>query len=228
MRHPQLNQNKNLPLLWAFVAGAGILISGCGPVIGWTLNTIAPPEKIKPVYSPPKSKIILVLVDDLVSPVAYGPIKGELTERLNEKLTEHKIAAETVPYTDLLKLISAAPNFNRLAVSEVGQKLGADLVLCVAINKFSLKDNEVSPLWRGHMETTVRIVDVEKGRLWPEDRPAGYPVKPIETPTKSHPSASYGIDVARTLAEKMADRIAKLFYTHKVSAQMGTWHRGQT
>jgi len=206
-------QNKYLTV--ALLVGAGLL-TGCGAMIGWSANVFAPPKKVPPVYTPPAEKKILVFVDDILSPVNYEPVKGQLTEQLNHHLIEHDIANQTVAYEDLLKLIAATPNFNELAVIEVGQKLGADLVLYIHMDEFSLKDQEVSPLWRGYMETTIRVVDVREGRLWPVDRPAGYPVDPVEIPAGTQPASDYGEQLAQKVAETMAQRIAQLFYEHEL------------
>lgn len=200
----------------SLVAAASLL--GCGPIIGWTVNAFAPPQKVDAIYKPPPKKKILVFVDDLLNPVSYEPVKAELTQQLNRHLQENKIAGQTVSYQDMLVLIAATPEFNRLAVSEVGQRLGADIVLYVRIDRFSLKDNEAVPLWQGRLHATVRMVDVELGRLWPDDRPDGYPLRPVSPPAETNPSSRYGEVLSKRLARQMADRIAKLFYDHEISA----------
>jgi len=196
---------------------SAILMAGCGPFIGWTANVFARPQKVEAVYEPPKGKTFLVFVDDMLNPVTYEPIKGELAEMLSRQLIDNKIAAKTIPYSKLLTLAAATPEFNRLSVSEVGEKLGADIVLYVMVDRFSLKDNEATPLWKGRLSTTVRLVAVGIDRLWPTDRPEGYPVEPVEMPPETHPSPTYGEVLSKKLAEKMADRIAKLFYKHEIS-----------
>jgi len=208
-----------LALLTLVLAAAVVGTGGCTPVIGWFANAFAPPQKVKALYKPPPGKTVLVFVDDMLSPVSYERVKAELTGRLNRQLAEHGIAGKTIGYDELLVLISATPNFNELAISEVGRKLGADVVLYVQITGFSLKDEEGMPLWRGRLATAVRFVGVEAGRLWPEDRQGGYPVEPVEIPPSSHPSPTYGEALSKMLAEKMADSIAKLFYDHEISAQ---------
>lgn len=205
-------------LLPAVLVIGMVFMPGCQPVIGWVVNTFAPPKKIDAVYKPPAGKTFLVFVDDIVNPVSYEPVKTELAERLNRILEDHDVAAHTVSYDDVLALMASTPDFNRLAVSEVGRKLGADIVLYVKIDKFSLKDSDVSPLWQGKLATTIRLVDVEMGRLWPDDRPEGYPVRPVELPPQTHPSPNYGQVLAKALAARMADRIGKLFYDHKIPA----------
>lgn len=195
-------------------------LSGCA-VVAWTVAAWTPPKKVPAECKVPENKTILVFVDDIIHEVVYEPVKMELTVQLNKQLVEHKVAGRTVKYDRLLDLIAAAPKFNRLSVSEVGQKLGADIVLYVQVDKFSLKDSNVSPLWHGQLQTTVRIVEVGKGRLWPKDRPAGHTVEPLDIPTSDETSRGYGSKLARIMARQMAHRIAKLFYEHK-EAREGT------
>ena len=67
------------------------------------------------------------------------------------------------------------------------------------------------------LATTVKLVAVGIGRLWPEDRVEGYPLTPIEMPPETHPSPTYGSVLSKKLAEEMSDQIAKLFYDHEIS-----------
>lgn len=207
-----------LSLSLALSLAIAVVLIGCGPVIGWCVNAFAPPQKVDALYKPPSGKKILVFVDDMLNPVCYEPIKAELTQLLNRRLIANKVAAEVVPYQDMLTLVAATLQFNRLAVTEVGQRLGADIVLYVKIDRFSLKDNEMVPLWQGRLHATVRMVDVEFGRLWPEDRLEGYPVRPVVPPAETSPLSRYGEVLSKKLANQMADRIAKLFYDHEISA----------
>jgi len=219
-----MNRANRLRLPWiALLLAFGPI--GCGPVIGWFVNAFAPPKKIKAVYTPPKDKKIMVFVDDLLNPISYEPIKGELTDQLNRQLVEHRLAAQTVPYEDLLDLIAVTPDFNTLSIGEVGQKLGADIVLYVQIDWFSLREAEGSPLWKGRMEATVWMVDVEMAmrgesrcRIWPDDRSTGYRLEPLEMPAEANSSESYGRTLAKTMAHRMAEKIARLFYDHEISA----------
>jgi len=195
------------------------MLAGCGPFIGWAVNAFAPPQKVEPVYRPPAGKRVLVFVDDLLRPVAYEPIKAELTEQLNRQLTEHDVAKTAVPYEDLLTLQAAMPEFNQLAVSEVARHLDAELVVYLDVDEFALKDDEANPLWQGRLTVSVRVVDPAAGRLWPDDRAGGYPVPTVEIPAHPHNSPNHGAELSRTLAAQMADRVAKLFYKHEISAR---------
>ncbi|MFB3893720.1 MAG: hypothetical protein ACE15C_17035 [Phycisphaerae bacterium] len=212
--------------LAAVAAGAG----GCQG-FAWLVTQFQPPQKVKAKYTPPAGKRVLVFVDDVVAPVTYEPIKRELSERISSKLVEHRLVAETVPYDVLMKAISEDRGFNindlgKAGVKQIGDKVGADLVLYVEIKSFRLKEDESSPLWGGRLETAVRWVDChqdtnETARLWPTDGSSGFDLPAVGMPAKEDPSASYGTELAKILAERAADRIVKLFYDYEVAAQEG-------
>ena len=206
------------------VLGAATLPS-CSSMLAWTVASFAPPQKVKPVFVPPKDKKVLVFVDDMRTPVSYEPIKRDLTEKINKLLMEKKLVREVVPYEAVMTIIGSSSSFNDLAVTDVGRKVGAELVLYVEITQFRLKENEGSPLWEGRLATSIRWVAVEgktpdTARLWPKDRPGtgGYDVPPIGMPVKEDMSLSYGSELARNLADRMADRIVKLFYEYEAPA----------
>jgi len=202
-------------LLAATLASMMLCAPGCA-IPAWLAAQFGPEKKVPAEYEPTKGKTILVLVDDMLNPVDYEPVKIHLTEMLNEQLLAHKVAAKTIPYTRIGEFIAATPDFNSMAVCEVGSKLGADMVLYVQIDKFSLRDPAASQeLWKGRLQTTIRLVDVKAGRLWPTDRPVGHMVPAAETRTVSDDSPTRAETISKALAAETADRIAKYFYAHK-------------
>jgi hypothetical protein len=194
-----------------------VTAGGCAAV-AWTAAQFAQPKQVDALYKIPQGKKILVFADDIMAEVSYQPVKAMLAEETSFQLVAHKLAAETVPYERLIAL-TREKGFDKLSVGEVGAKLGADVVLYVHIDKFSLKDTPDTPLWRGQLHATIRVVDVKAGRLWPQDKPEGFPVPPVDLPTVEDSSQVYATQLAKELATKMADRIAKCFYDHKVPAQ---------
>ncbi len=216
------------PAFYPVLLVAAILpmfMGGCA-AFAWLATQLAPPQTVEAVYKPPAGKTILVFVDDITHQVSYEPLKGELTRLLGKRLRDNKVAAKTVPYEDLQRLAFSTSKFNQLAVSEVGRRLGADIVLYVQIDRFSLKDNPISPIWRGRFGATVRMVDVRKGRLWPRDREQGYPMPDLQIAPTTDPSPTYAARLSSIMAEKMAEAIANLFYDHEIRAE-DSWGRSQ-
>lgn len=203
-----------IPLALVLSAAMAFGTAGCA-LVGWTVAQFAGPEKEPAEYTPPRNKTYLVFVDDMVSPVDYEPIKGDLTEQLNERLERSGTASDTVDYGDVVQLMSATPEFNRLAISEVGGRLGAEMVLYVQVDRFRLSEYQNTSTWNALLDVSVRVVDVEQQRrLWPDDRPAGYPVEPVSIPQVEMDMADYADQLSKMLAKRTAERVIDLFREH--------------
>ena len=197
------------------------LLSSCA-AIAWPVAALTPPQKIKPLYTLPADKKVLVFVDDVQSPVSFPPVKRDLAEAIGRELLAQKVAAATIPYERVLDLMAAEKKFNDLGVANVGRKVGADVVLYVEIRSFKLREQEGSPLWEGQISTSIRVVDAwattnKTARLWPQDT-TDHPIGPVGMPVKEDPNVEYGAELSKSLANRMADRVAKLFYEHEVPA----------
>jgi hypothetical protein len=198
-------------------------LAGC-PVVAYIAAQVKPPKKIKAVYELPSESRLLVLVEDYAHQEAYELASRELSNRLSRELRQRGIVRETIPHERLMALRFETPRFHALKIPEIGQKLGADLVLYVQIEKFQLKDNYNDTMWHGLFEATVRVVKASgegDPRLWPRDRPTGYPVGPVERDPALESSPLYADRLTVALAGEMADRIAKLFFDHRLSEMEG-------
>ncbi len=188
--------------------------SGCQPLLGWVVAVFTPPQKVEAKYKIPHDKTVLVFVNEPTYRINY-----DLTTKLNAELEEHKVAARTIPYHQITRKAAAEQNLYRMDTDEVGKLLGADVVIRVNVTKFSLKDDEVSPLWNGRIKASVKVVSTTEGLLWPKDRPRGYRVEEIQIGPSESSSKRYGDTLTRQLAARLADAVTKLFYDHKVPAQ---------
>ncbi len=202
-----------LPLLLAVSAAA---LGSCGPLIGWIYAKSNTTETVEAEYEVPEGKTILVLADSALCETDR-PIARMLTDRLNSIFEEEKIAAETISYEDLLDLAAVTPRFGSLKPARVGQKLGADIVCYIRIDEFRLKDQNIAHLWRGHLEVTVSMVDVRTGKqLWPMGEHEGRWIKPVKTPMEANSTPNYSADLAKGLCNRMAEKVAQLFYDHEI------------
>ena len=195
---------------------AALLAGGC-QVLPWMVASFSPPKKVAAVYQLPKDQKVLVLVENKPGLQTQDMVKYELADRISKKLVEHKIALSTVSSEQVQLLSSTQPGFRSLPISEVGKKLGADLVVYVQVDNVSLKDNASESLWHGRLAASVWVVEVkEQKRLWPTDLPEGmgYSAAPVDLKSADNPSTVYADTVIRDLTEKMSDNVSKLFYEY--------------
>lgn len=200
------------------VLGAAVLavsLAGCQQV-EFLMYLFQPPTNVEAVYVPPKDKKILVLVEDRLHPTTYEPMKFALTEDINRRLKDANIAAATVPYDRIADLSISTPNYSNLSISQVGQRLGADLVLYVQIESLQLKEGTV---WHGHFDTSVWFIDAHDGaRLWPKDQPpgVGYMLPIVELPPSDDSSTNMGDEITKKLSKEMAIAIVDLFRSRTI------------
>jgi len=203
-------------LALALCLAAATSLNGCAPV-AYLTALIHGPEKIDAKFELPKDKTTLVLVDSYDS---HEMMKRVLTQAVSKQLRDRGLVTTTIPYNAITALRMITPeSFNRMAVTEIGRKLGAEIVICVHINKFALKDNDADVMWHGQIEARVKVVavtdDNTSARLWPDDRPAGHPVGPVERPEATDSSPSYASIMTKSLALELADELTRLFYKHE-------------
>ena len=190
---------------------ASLALSGCPP-IAYLVAKIHGPEKVDAKFTLPKSKRTLVLVD------SYGGremLKRLITAAIIKELTDRGLVDETVPYDDIVAFRLATPEYNRLKASRIGEALKAQTVIHVHVTRFALKDNWQDVMWHGRIEARVKVVAVPTKRLWPLDRPAGFPVGPIVKGETVNSSPTYASKLTAALAVQMADAVTKLFYKHE-------------
>ncbi|MCL2701707.1 MAG: hypothetical protein FWE88_08440 [Phycisphaerae bacterium] len=201
------------------IAAATLLLlaggaAGCG-VVPWIVTQFRGPEKVKPKYEFPPEKTILVFVEN---DPALGYLSGvelvraDLANLVSALLVEHKVAARTVSQARLQNALEQLPE--RAAISEVGKRCDADFVLYVQIEKLSFQDIPNTTLYTGRMKTSVKVIDVNQGKVFPPVE-TKHSVPQITLPPVDENSPTYANVVAGALIVKMADNITKLFYEHE-------------
>ena len=199
-------------LRWLPAAGL-LALTGCQLPLAM-MEKMFPKDRVPPRFKLPGRKTVLVFPDDVRRPLSYPPVKRRLAEKVNELLIEKRLAARTVPYDRLVDLRGEEPNFDRMHVPTVGRRCGAELVVHIAIDRLTLKETPIEALWRGRFEVRVKVVDVKKGRIWPEEL-AGFPIS-VQEPTTENASETYGAELSKKLADKLAVEVAGLFHARLV------------
>jgi len=202
-------------ILIAFLGVIGSTVGGC-TLIPWMASVMMPPKEIPAVYELTPDGKVLVLVDDLGKPVRYEQIKRLLTENVNRLLLDNNAAEKVVSYQDVFRLAAGKKDFNRMGISNVARELGANQVIYVYLDEFSLKDDPSISLWKGRLGVLVRVVDVDGNTKWPDDLPSGHRLEADDTPPVDDSSPAHGGKIAAELADEVALKIARLFYKYTV------------
>ena len=190
-------------------------VTGCGVLPYFSTIIFGGNEKIKPLYEFPKEKKILVFVEN--DPSLYylsgvEMVRAELASRISDHLLEQQVAVGTISQARLMNALEQLPD--RASMSEIGNMCGADFVLRVRIEKLSFQDVPNTTLYTGRMQTAARVIDVNVGKVFPPVEQK-YPVDPVTLQPADDSSPTYATVVAKALAIRMSDTIAKLFYEHE-------------
>jgi len=118
-----------------------------------------------------RGRKILILVNQPAYLNARANLRYHLTKAIREKLTgKIKIPQERIiAYNELSQFRSGQPNFSLLLPGEVGEALGADLVLLVTVQDYQLNEMARTGYYKGFLDAQAALVDTATGeKLWPK------------------------------------------------------------
>ncbi len=209
----------------ALALGGLLLISqtGCGGTAGaWLWWLTNPERKVEAEYKIGPGRL-LILVDDDKGRLPNPTMRPLLRTALVKQFEEHKVCKEFVPVEAIVRLRQRDSQFARRGAREIGRRLDADIVLQLNVRTFTLHHNTVKPAYKGQFMVTVKVLDAhatspEDVRLWPQSTEG----KTVEVETELHTGkgSSYDDQLTRRLCDEMAEKIAKLFYEHKVRKEL--------
>lgn len=159
---------------------------------------------------------LLVLIEDPAGLVSQPKALRELHREISEKFLEFSVNKKIIPLEDIERLKRKERNYERLSIREIGEKHGAEQILYIRVDQFTLQAEEGAPLYKGLFTARIKVLSTKaesEVRLWPRD-PSGRRVS-VETPPVATDSGKSESDVARELAVKMGEEIAKIFYGHR-------------
>ena len=172
-------------------------------------------DVIKPEFKLDKGPL-LILPDDPRGLVNETKAIRELHETIADNFLRNKVNNRVIPFRELQRLQREDSKYDRYSAREIGEKLGADQVLYLKVDNFSLYSEAGAPLFKGVFAVRVKVLTTEpKGdvRLWPREESGRLmSVDTRATPTDGDKSAA---DVATELGVKLGQRVAGLFYEHK-------------
>lgn len=155
---------------------------------------------------------LLVLIDDRNSTVTEPKAIREVHQTISEIFLQFDVNKNIIPFQDWQRLQSD-PKYNGMSARQIGERLGAEQVLWINVEKFTLQGEGGAPIFKGIFVCRVRVLSTERKsdvRLWPEGE-AGKRVE-VTTDPKPMDSDTTSAQVSQELGIKMGQKIAEFFY----------------
>ncbi len=188
--------------------------SGCIQTAALWAN-ITGGDVVEPQYTLTKGPL-LILIDDRDSKVTEPRAMRHVHKAISDAFLEYRVNRRVVPLEDWRALRRTSQDYDRLSIREMGEKLGADQVLYIRVDRFALRPDPGVPLFKGEFVVRVKVLSTQRGpdvRLWPR-REDGHKVL-VSTPSISSEGDKSAGDVSRELAAKLGGAVAKLFYQYR-------------
>ena len=175
------------------------------------ITNITGGDWIEPEFELTKEPL-LVLVDDRGGQISEPKAIREVHQTISEIFLEFNVNKRIVPFQEWQNL-QADRNYSKMSARQIGEKLGAEQVLYISIDRFTLNSESGAPIFKGEFVARVKVLSTERKkdvRLWPDEE-SGRRVSATTDPTPADGDKS-GADVAAELGIKLGQEVAQFFY----------------
>lgn len=199
---------------YAVLLGLVGMAAGCRHIAAATY-LLAPPQKQKAEFKLTEGRLA-VLVEMARAGEDNPVFRQALHEKLIEIFHENDVRAKVVPEEDILRLRQQNRDFAQWSLQKVGQRVNAQQVLYVRVERLQLREAPNSPLVAPHVVMRLKVVDpralADKARLWPgNSEPEGRQVERARPASEA--TDALGIDTeAAKLGKDAAYAVAMPFY----------------
>lgn len=209
------------PPITSRLAAAAAVLTACVAVPG--CNVVAPiayavhgPGNVEPLYTLDPNQTVVYFIDDPSSKIAQRRLRYTMADVASRTLLEKKVVADVLDSRTILNAASKERHGERMSISELGQAVGADVVVYAVVTNFShaAEGNTFIP----STSMRVKVIDVARAeRVWPASE-AGYLVEVRLPQRPSTTGRSAGrMETENALAEKAGLALAQLFYKHEIT-----------
>lgn len=216
-RSPMARLSVARAVAFALLSGVVAGLGGCN-IVGPAFYFIHGPEKTEAAYEINPETPVVVFVDDSGSLVPDRTSRRRIGQAAERALLQDAEVKRVISSDSALAVVSREKFGTPLGVSEVGQAVGADLVVYALINAFTISPDGVT--YQPMASALVRIVDVKtKERIWPVGDETARQVTVGDRERQGPPPATLGerAEAERRLASQLGEEIGKLFYKHETS-----------
>ncbi len=179
---------------------------------------IASDDRTPAVYELPPKKATVVIVDDRNSRLPSRTARDKVAETAQKNLLANKAVSGEVIDSESVQGIMSADRFTRpRSVTALGRAVGAQQVIWVTVDSFSLVEDQVRFLPTATVR--VKVIDVEQDkRIFPGPDQAEGHTFTVQIRTRSSEPPKNEADRVRAqneLAERIGLRVAEMFYKSK-------------
>ena len=183
---------------------AGMFLVGGGP-------------KVYAVHTLDGDRTTVVFVDDRTNVAPRRSLRVVMGQQAEETMMVQKIfrPEKLIPSQSALRAVQLERSGEPMSIVDVGRTVGADVVIYVILDRFTLSRDGVT--YEPFASGRAKVFDAENNRrVWP-DSPVGHPFQ-VEIPVRpdAEPTGmSERMASEEALARRFGEAIAQLFYTRE-------------
>jgi hypothetical protein len=205
------------------LATALAVMSNCNIITPIAVIAEGPPT-IDAEYKLP-DRTTVVFVDDRRNILADFAIRRYIGDKVSEHLLGARVVTDAISTGDALSVAGKEQAGALMPIEQIGKEVGAAQIIYIELLKFSLEAPNGQPT--AIAELQVKVTDVENhARMFPGTSEADDPrYMIVSLPPDQAFQPMLGRSARReaeyTLAEMVADQVAKLFYEHERGIPLG-------
>jgi hypothetical protein len=198
--------------LLALTLGLFLVPAGCN-IFGPAFILVHGPPRVPSEYELDKSRVTTVLVDDQNTILPRRQYRVVIAKGIEQRLLDKKkLAVDMIDSQAVLASVNREKPGERRSVPEIGRDVGAEVVIWVTFDAFTLSPD--GQTFHPVSVARVKVVDADEGTvLWPEEPTGHRLVIELDTKATTMPdSHSQRTQIERQLAEYTGKAISELFY----------------
>lgn len=205
--------NTTTRLLACFAGAALLCAVGCN-IVGPALYLAHGPEKVPAVFTLPKDRSAVIVIDDRASVVPQRSLRDTIGKSAEEEILAQRLVREMIAARLASAVMARERRGEPMGIAEIGQAVNADAVIYVRMDRFSLSEDgqSLTPIATGK----VKVVDSKTGvRLGPpENAPIDAYDLVVRLPAQgmTGPTTANELAMLQNLARVTGVYLSRMFY----------------
>ena len=196
---------------------AALTATGCN-IVAPVAYAVHGPGKVRKVTTLDDTLTYVIFIDDPSSKIASRRLRGTIADTAQETMLKKGVVKNMIDGRGALAGTAKERFGEKLSIEEIGQSVGADVVIYGLLTSFSMS-GEVGG-FTPNATLQVKIIDSKTGdRIWPQGEASIFPLyvtlpqKPGQAPT----STSQLYTAQEALAKQVGTALAEMFYDVEVT-----------